>query len=86
MALDGEGARRALPGNIDSVDALIALRDRFDGLRCAIRGASLGSEADRRGLLQLAEDVAESLEELCATAIPETGTRPPGPARRCQRT
>lgn len=67
MRSDRERGQSAIAHDLDAVDALFVLRDRFDGLRCAIRGASFASDADRRGLLQLAEDIGEALDDVCAT-------------------
>ncbi|WP_020173738.1 hypothetical protein [Methyloferula stellata] len=65
--------------DIDHYDALAAVRDRFLGFRCAIKGAEISSHADRNGLLQLAEDFTAALKEVCDSfardrAIRTTGT------------
>jgi hypothetical protein len=45
---------------------LSVARDRLYGLRCAINGAQIASNADRAGLLRLVEDLVEALTHLCA--------------------
>lgn len=76
MRSDRESTDRPISGDLDKVDALFTLRDRFDGLRCAIRGAAYASDADRRGLIQLADDVADRLGEVCAAITPSTNLVP----------
>jgi hypothetical protein len=54
------------PAGVERADAFSALWDRFHGLRCAIQGATIANDDDRRGLLQLADDLAENLAEFYA--------------------
>ena len=55
------------PRDVDHYDTLATVRDRFFALRCAVKGADISSHADRNGLLQLAEDIAEALKEVCTS-------------------
>lgn len=66
------------PSDIDHYDALAAVRDRFFGLRCAIKGADISSHTDRNGLLQLAEDFAAALKELCDSFARDRAIQIPG--------
>ena len=50
---------------LDRLDALVVIRDRLFGLRCAIGGAAIASPDDRKGLLQLADDLASQLTDFC---------------------
>ncbi len=63
----GQSRKRLAVGaeDLDRIDAFIELRDRVFGLRCAISGAAIASENDRRGLLQFVEDVSGQMERLC---------------------
>ncbi len=65
--------------DIDHYDALAAVRDRFFGLRCAIKGAEIASRADRNGLLQLADDFAEALKEVCDSFAHDRAIQIPDP-------
>jgi hypothetical protein len=46
---------------LDHADNLAVLRDRIFGLLCAIRGASFANEDDRRGLIQISEDICDAI-------------------------
>jgi hypothetical protein len=72
-----KSARSTQPRDIDHYDALAVIRDRFFGLRCAINGAGISSHADRCGLQQIAEDIADSLGDLCAAFSAERDVRVP---------
>jgi hypothetical protein len=72
-----KSARSTQPRDIDHHDALALIRDRFFGLRCAINGASISNHADRSGLQQLAEDIADSLSQLCAAFSAERDVQVP---------
>ncbi len=65
--------------DIDHYDALAAIRDRFFGLRCAIKGADISSHADRNGLLQLAEDFAAVLKDVCDAFAQDRAIEIPDP-------
>lgn len=59
---------------LDHEDALAALRDRIFALRCAVKGASLANEDDRRGLIQISEDISDAIGA-AITALQATVTR-----------
>ena len=71
---------------LDYEDDLAVLRDRIFALRCAIKGASLASEDDRRGLIQISEDICDAvghaITALQVTAAGKLGTAEPPAARR----
>jgi hypothetical protein len=59
--IGGEMARSRLANDVDHYDALTQLRGQLFGLRCAINGADIASDADRDGLRQLVSEVIQSL-------------------------
>jgi hypothetical protein len=59
---------------LDHEDALAVLRDRIFALRCAVKGASLANEDDRRGLIQISEDISDAIGQ-AITALEVTITR-----------
>jgi hypothetical protein len=61
------------PADLGHYDLLSVFRDRFFGLRCAIKGADIAGTADRNGLIQLAGDLAQNLAELCTGFATERG-------------
>lgn len=63
-----ESTCTATADRLELQDALADLRDRVFGLRCAIAGAAIASDADRAGLLRLIEDAADAAREVCARA------------------
>lgn len=59
---------------LDHEDALAVLRDRIFALRCSIKGASLANDDDRRGLIQISEDISDAIGQTI-TALQATVTR-----------
>jgi hypothetical protein len=59
--------------DLDHYDALIVVRDRCLGLRCAINGAGIAEDEDRNGMQQLVSDLIESFNELCSAFAEERG-------------
>jgi hypothetical protein len=66
MPSDAHGGQEA---DLDHYDALTRLRDRFFGLRCAIKGAEYSNRSERDGLRQLADDLMKELTSLCADFV-----------------